>query len=173
MQAMPDRRHHSRLVARLAVLAALLGTTGALAFLVLQRPDRDASASKGLTAAQMTTLAQRAEALARELERLDPERSARPAQQAVREALAVQKTLADAAAGSGDRIRTALEREAEYLDAVGSVLSNRLSPLRPELASRASRVRAAFRAVPGGKSVAEATRGTRELLAFSEARGRD
>jgi len=167
---MPDRRTRSRLPLRIAVLIALLGTAGALAVVVLQRPQRDAGAASSATAKQLATLTQSAEALARELERLNPGRSARPAQRAVRQAVAAQASLSKAA-GPGERLNTALEREAEYLDAVGSVLSNRLSPLRPELASRAARVRAAFRAVPGGDAVAAATRGARELLVFSDARG--
>ena len=158
----------SRTAARIAAFGALLGTTAVLAGVILQ-----GSQGRATTAPQVGVqeLADESEAVARELERLRPGRSGRAAQRAVRDAMNATEALQVRIGELGDeRTLNALARQLEYLDAVGSVLSNRRSTLGPELAERGLRARAALAAAPGGREAAAATRGWQDLLAFSRRR---
>ena len=167
-----DRGVSSRVVVRLLAVTALVGTSAALG-VVLTRSSDD-PVSSGAVAGPLSSFADEAETVAVELERLKPGRSAQPARRAVRQAMAERETLAKTTGPLGDeRTINALERELEYLDAVGSVLSNPNSPLRSELSERGARARAALDAAPGGDAPAAATRGWPELLAYAKARRED
>jgi hypothetical protein len=142
-----------------------------LAALILNRPADPATASAGNAAAQLAGLSAQAERVAAEIGRLSPDRSGRPAQRAVHDAFETAEALKRAVGPEADeRLRNALERELEYLDGLGSLLSNPRSPLASELAARGRRARAAFTATPGGTRAAHATRGWKKLLAYAKAR---
>lgn len=160
----------SRTASRIGAFSALFGITGVL-FVLLTRdqPSREPSAAT----IGVAVLADEAAAVARELEALKPGRSGRPAQRAVREAMDATEALRDDPAAKADlRTENAIERELEYLDAVGSVLSNPRSTLAAELETRGRRARAALAAAPGGQEAAAATRGWDDLLAFAKRRRR-
>jgi hypothetical protein len=162
----------SRIAVRIAAVTALLVTSAALAIVVSGGVGDRASAEP--KAAPLTSLEDDAEAVAGALEQLEPGRSAQPALRAVRNAMAARDALSKTTGPLGDeRTINALERLHEYLDALGSVLSNPNSPLRSELADRGSRARAALAAAPGGDAPAAATRGWPELLAYAKARRED
>lgn len=162
---------YSRATARIVAVTALLGTIGALAFVLARAPEDRATAGPRL---ELSALGPPAEDLAAQLSRMRVGRSARPAQRAVKRVLAVQAKLAARAGNdrADERAVNALEREAEYLDALGSVLSNPRSPLAKELAERGRRARAALAAAPGGAAAAAATRGWERVLARARARRR-
>ena len=158
----------SRTTARIGAFAALFSVSGMLAVLVTRdRPATDPEPA----GPSVSVLADEAEAVSREIERLEPGRSGRPAQRAVRAAMDAAEALRDDPAANADpRTANAIERELEYLDAVGSVLSNPRSTLRPELGERGRRARAALDAAPGGQAAAAATRGWDDLLEYAERR---
>ena len=155
---------------RIGAFAALFGVAGMLAAVLLRdSPDTE----RVPTGPSVAVLADEAEALSREMERLRPGRSGRPAQRAVRAAVDAAEELRDDPAANADPLTiNAIERELEYFDAVGSVLSNPRSELRPELAARGRRARAALDAAPGGQGAAAATRGWDVLLRYAERRAR-
>lgn len=158
----------SRTTARLGAVAALLAVTGTLAAVILRGTADEDPAAAG---PNVSVLTDEAQALAREIERLRPGRSARAAQRAVRAAMDAVEALRDDPAADADPLtQNAIEREFEYLDAVGSLLSNPRSTLKPELDDRGRRARAALQAAPGGEAVAAATRGWDDLLEFTEKR---
>ncbi len=158
----------SRTTARLGAFAALFGVSGTLAAVVMLDSDAAKRAPAGPTVA---VLADEAEAVSREIERLRPGRSGRAAQRAVRAAVDATEAFRDDPAANPDALTAnAIERELEYLDAVGSVLSNPRSTLRPELDERGRRARAALGAAPGGQAAAAATRGWDDLLEYAERR---
>jgi hypothetical protein len=162
----------SRVPARIAAVTALLGSAAALGVVAVRGSDDRASA--GPKTLPLASFTDEAEAVASELGRLEAGKSAQPALRAVKTAMAARDALATRAGPLGDdRTLNALEREYEYLDALGSVLSNPNSPLRSELDERGTRARAALAAAPGGDAPAAATRGWPELLAFAEARRGD
>jgi hypothetical protein len=158
----------TRTSARVAAVGALLATTGALGLVVTgEKPDR-APADPKTTVAPLTD---EAVALRRELERLRPGRSGRPAQRAVRSTVTVAEDLRGLLGPTADdRTVNALERELEYLDAVGSLLSNPRSTLAGELPARGRRARAALEAAPGGQAAAAATSGWDDLLEYAKRR---
>ena len=160
----------SRTSVRLGAVAALFGVSGTLAAVLM----RDGTTGERVPAGpSVSVLADEAEAVSREIERLRPGRSGRAAQRAVREAIDATEALRDDPAANPDaRTINAIERELEYLDAVGSVLSNPRSTLRPELDERGRRARAALDAAPGGQDAAAATRGWDDLLKYAEARAK-
>lgn len=152
----------SRTSARIVAFSALFATTGALAAVVMQSPAERVDASPN---ADLHSLADETRALTRELERLDPGESGRPAQRAVRAAVAATEALRAEAGDSGEeRTVNALDRELEYLDAVGSVLSNPRSTLASELVERAERANAALSSAPGGDGAAAAQGAWENLL---------
>jgi hypothetical protein len=160
----------SRTSVRIGAFAALFGVTGTLAAVVMRDTSDRRPATTGPSVA---VLADEAEDVSREIERLRPGRSGRPAQRAVRAAIDAAEELRDDPAANPDaRTLNAIERELEYLDAVGSVLSNPRSTLRPELDERGRRARAALGAAPGGQGAAAATRGWDRLLDYAERRSR-
>ena len=146
--------------ARIVAFSALFAVAGALAFVIMEAPaDREQPAP-----VVVTPLAAPLEAVAAELERLREGRSARPAQRAVRRAVDASEQLKERSpVTAGERVTNAIERTLEYLDAVGSVLSNPRSQLRPELEERANRARSALDAAPGGAAAAAAVRGWERL----------
>jgi hypothetical protein len=158
----------SRTSARLGAFAALIGVTGTLAAVLMRDSDSADPAPKGPSVAVLTD---ESEAVSREIERMRAGRSGRPAQRAVRAAIDAAEALRDDPAANADPLTAnAIERELEYLDAVGSVLSNPRSTLRPELDERGRRARAALDAAPGGQEAAAATRGWDHLLRYAEKR---
>lgn len=160
----------SRTSTRVGAFAALIGVTGTLALVLMRDGDPAAPVPSGPSGA---VLADEAEAVSRQIERLRPGRSGRPAQRAVRTAVDAAEALRDDPAANADPLTAnAIERELEYLDAVGSVLSNPRSTLRSELDDRGRRARAALDAAPGGQEAAAATRGWDRLLKYAEKRAR-
>lgn len=160
----------SRIASRIGAVAALIGVSSTLAAVLMREPSAEDSAPAGPSVA---VLADEAEAVSREIERLRSGRSGRPAQRAVRTAIDATEDLRDDPAANPDaRTINAIERKLEYLDAVGSVLSNPRSTLRPELEERGRRARAALDAAPGGQAAAAATRGWDVLLKYAEKRAR-
>ncbi len=156
--------------ARLGAFAALFGVSGTLVAVLMRDTSGSDRAPAGPTVA---VLADEAEAVSREISRVAVGRSGRPAQRAVRQAIDATEALRDDPAASADaRTANAIERELEYLDAVGSVLSNPRSTLRSELDERGRRARAALDAAPGGQEAAAATRGWDHLLKYAERRAR-
>ena len=160
----------SQTTARIGALGALLGVSAALAVVLMHDAGGADPAPAGPGVA---VLADEAAAVSREIERLRPGRSGRPAQRAVRAAVDAAEALRDDPVANADaRTLNAIERELEYLDAVGSVLSNPRSTLRPELEERGRRARAALDAAPGGQAAAAATSGWDDLLKYAERRAR-
>ena len=160
----------SRTSARIGALAALIGVTGTLAAVLMRDRDGADPVPEGPSVA---VLADESEAVSREIERLRAGRSGRPAQRAVRAAIDATEALRDDPAANADPLTiNAIERQLEYFDAVGSVLSNPRSTLRPELDERGRRARAALDAAPGGQGAAAATRGWDRLLKYAEWRAR-
>ena len=158
----------SRTGARLAAFGALIATSGALGVVVVRSP---AERADPVRAVSVDGLTDEAEAVRRQLERLRPGRSGRPAQRAVRSAMDAAEALRDEVGETvEERTLNALERELEYLDAVGSVLSNPRSTLASEVRERGLRARAALAAAPGGQAAAAATRGWEDLLAYARSR---
>lgn len=155
---------------RIGAFAALFGVSGTLAAVLLRdSPD----AGRAPAGPSVSVLTDEAEAVSHEIERLRPGRSGRPAQRAVRAAVdAAEELRDDPVANTDARTLNAIERELEYLDAVGSVLSNPRSTLRSELDDRGRRARAALDAAPGGQGAAAATRGWDDLLRYAERRAR-
>jgi hypothetical protein len=131
--------------ARIVAVSALFAVAGALAFVVMQAPA-DRSAPAEVDAARLTAPL---EAVATELGKLEEDESARPAQRAVRSAMDAAEGL-QGQVTAGELVVNAVERTIEYLDAVGSLLSNPRSPLRSEIEDRARRARSALDAAPGG-----------------------
>ena len=162
-------RRRSRLPARLGCVTALVLAYAAFGVVVTDDPPQSARGAD--TTGLLVPVEARTSALAGQLGRLSSRRSGRPAQRALHATVeAVQAAQRAAGPGADERLANALERELEYLDAVGSLLSNPNSALASELAGRARRARAAFVSVPGGRPVAQAIRGHQRLLAISRAR---
>lgn len=154
-------RRSGRMGARILAVGALVSVTVALLVLVSSAPTERGEAA-GPT---VSTLAVPMEQVDRRLADLQPAQSARPAQRAVRRAMDAATRLKAGTEVLGDeRVTNAIERTIEYLDAVGSLLSNPRSPLRSELEERATRARAALGAAPGGESARAAVRGWQRLL---------
>jgi uncharacterized membrane protein YccC len=160
----------SRTGARLAAFTALVGVTVTLAIVLMRDSDGAAPVTRGPSVAVLTD---ETETVSREIERLRRGHSGRRAQRAVRAAIDAAEALRDDPAANADPLTAnAIERDLEYLDAVGSVLSNPRSTLRPELDERGRRARAALEAAPGGRDAAAATRGWEHLLEYAEKRAR-
>jgi hypothetical protein len=146
--------------ARIVAFTALFAVAGALAFVIT---GTSSEREKEPAAVDVAGLAAPLEEVALELERLEKGDSARPAQRATRRAVdATEQLKSRSEVTAGERVVNALERTLEYLDAVGSLLSNRRSPLRSEIEDRARRAAAALDAAPGGSGAA--IRGWQELL---------
>jgi hypothetical protein len=161
----------SRWPVRILCLTALIGVSTALALLVMHRPADGVPAVQAGDEARLIDLGRRAERVGVELGRLAPGRRARAAQRAVHAAVGAAEPFRKALGSDDDeRLVNALDRELEYLDAVGSLLSNPRSPLASEVADRGRRARAAFGATPGGLRAQRATRGWTKLLAYAKAR---
>lgn len=158
----------TRIGPRIAAFGALFATAGALGTVVTRDGTERAEA---VPAAGVEQLADEAAAVRRELERLRPGRSGRPAQRAVRVAMDAAESLRDAPDAAADALTlNAIERELEYLDAVGSLLSNPRSTLAPELPARGRRARAALAAAPRGQAAAAATGGWDDLVEYARSR---
>ena len=142
------------MVARALSLSALVICIVAFAANLLQGAPKAPAAATGRP--QVERLEVSAARLATELAALHAGESAQAARRALHAAVADNATIASAlkraeAAGlpADERLVNAVDAQSEYLDAVGSVLSNPRSPLRRAVAERARRVQAAFTALPG------------------------
>lgn len=154
------------LAARLIAFGALFVVAAALVVVLTgDGADRATAADPRLKAA-LVAVETRSEAVIDALEELRPGRAAAPARDSVRAAMAEADRLL-AAAGGDERVRNAAERHREYLDALGSVLSNPRSRIRGEVAERGERARAAYAAVPGGAGVAGVIGGWPRALEYA------
>lgn len=157
----PDAR--SLLPARILALGGLLLVCAALLSILSGRgPAEPATAAS--PEGQLTRLAAASESVSRELEALRRGRSAQPARRAIKAAMAEGERTGRAGYGD-ERLSNALDAQTEYLDALGSVLSNPNSTLRGELAGRGRRLRAAFASLPSGERLAASVRGWQRALA--------
>lgn len=136
---------------RLVALGVIVVLAGAMLSIFLSRSP--ASALSSADARFMTAQLLAADGRVRsELATLD-RRGVQRARSRTRAAVATTRSLAvEIGAKNGDAaglVRRALQRERDWLDAVGSTLANPRSPLRDEILDRDRRLIAALAALPG------------------------
>lgn len=176
MERDPSRRPDpTRHLARALSLTALLVCIAAFAGILVEGAAKAPAAAGG--AAQVERLQASAARLAGELEALRPGRSAQRARRALHVALADNTAVASAikraeAAGMATepRLANAVDAHFEYLDALGSVLSNPRSALRGRLPERARRVQAAFASLEGAGRLPRTISGWERVEALAAAR---
>jgi hypothetical protein len=144
-------RRAGKIARRLFALVAIFMIPGAVYALAVTRGPVTSLSHADATymSAELMTADQR---VRRQLVRLRPRRTA-PAVARTRDAILTARSLALELDGKGgaeaDLVQRAVSREAAWLDAVGSVLSNPRSALRDELVARDAVLRPALAALPG------------------------
>jgi hypothetical protein len=169
------RKDPSTYVARVLSLSALVVCVAAFAAILIDGAPKAPAAATGRP--QVERLEVSAARLADELAALRPGLSGQEARRALHAALADNGAVTSAlkraeAAGlpSDPRLANAVQAQQEYLDAVGSVLSNPRSPLRRQLAARAHRAQIAFGSVPGAGALPQTVSGWQHVSAFASLR---
>jgi len=136
---------------RLVALGVIVVLAGAMLSIFLSRSPASAlsTADARFMTAQLLAADGRVRSELATLDRRDVQR----ARSRTRAAVATARSLAvEIRAKNGDaagRLRRALQRERDWLDAVGSTLANPRSPLRDEILDRDRRLIAALAALPG------------------------
>ncbi len=167
-----------RWLARLLAVVALGGVSYAVVTIIRDGTEGAASGPVSL-APQLRALAKSQAALARALESLRPGRSPKQALAALRAtrrdqvaAVAALRKRGTASEPSADQrqLEAALGAEFDYLDAVGSVLRDRRSPLLKSLGNRAEAAKDAFTDVEDSVGVEDGIYGTTALRQWARAR---
>jgi hypothetical protein len=171
------RKDPTTYLARVLSLSALVVCVAAFVGILVQgAPKAPASATGRPEVERLEVSAAR---LAAELAALRPGTSAQRARRALHAAVADNRAVAFAirraeAAGllRDERLANAVDAQREYLDALGSSLSNPRSPLLRHLADRARRVRAAFASLPGAGGLQRTISGWQRLATTTASRVR-
>ena len=167
------RDSRGSIVARVASIAAIVSFWAVLYTLVTQERTENAVAGAGQSGAYFERLADHSEGLARALEKLRPRDRGGRVRARILDTMRERERMESWSIGAdvdSERLRNALERHFDYLDAAGSVLSNPLSPLRHRLEVRAQRARAAFDSLDYDAGLAGTIRGWDRLLERAERR---
>lgn len=169
---------HHRVGLRLLSVGALAACSIALVAILTSGLGSAPAVASAET--RLTLVGERVAAVREELRALVPGRRAGRARRAVLAAVQargsavvwlgrVRRTGARLPA-SGERLANALDALHDWLDAVGSTLSNPHSPLRHRLTAAGRRVRAAFDSLPAETRLAGTVGGEERLLAFAASR---
>lgn len=165
-----------RRLLRLVALVALAGVVYGVYTIVRDGTDAGPGRAPAIGPA-LSDLASSQQKLGARLEALRPGRPGRAAENAVAAtendmaaAVAVLRRRQTADESEGGALQDALGAEFDYLDAVGSVLRNRRSPLLKSLATRAQDAKDAFTALPDSEGVEDGIHGTTALLKWARAR---
>jgi hypothetical protein len=169
--------HGHRLGLRLLCVAALTLCSVALYSILTNGLGSAPAVASADT--QLTLLTERVAAVGSELRALAPRRRAARARRAVIAAMRAREEAASwlgqlrasgARVQAPERLSNALDALHDWLDAVGSTLSNPNSPRRRELTEVGRRARAAFASLPSPGGMPEAIGGEERLLRFAASR---
>ena len=157
-------------IPRALALFALLGTLAALLFVF---SGLESTNELTVEEAQdvMTQLNEANARVSGLLEAIEPGDSPTEAQGAVREAADLTRELHDDTPDEGslsDRMRSVLDAELDYLDALGSTLANPRSALRGTIGPKQTVLREQVKNTPGGD--VDSISGGAELIAYSKSR---
>lgn len=166
-----------RWLLRLLALLALAGVTYGVVKIVEEGTKESDSAS--IIAPALKRLATAQEELGKRVAGLKPGRPPKGVARAARRAESARQAAVSAlrkrqAAGGSvpdeGKLQAALGAEFDYLDAIRSVLRNRLSPLLGSVGDRAQTALDAFTDLPDSEGVEDGIRGTQALIAWAKAR---
>ena len=169
----PGRPDPTIYLARALSLTALLICIAAFVAILVEGAAKAPAAAGGKPAVERLEVS--TARLALELEGLEAGRSWQPARRALRTAMADNQNIASevkraeaAGLATDARLANALDAHYEYLDAVGSVLSNPRSTLRRRLGERARRAQAAFASIDAAGGLPETISGWRRVQALRD-----
>lgn len=157
-------------IPRLLALVALVAAGGATVYAVTS-VESTSELTVDEAADLMTRLNEANARLSGLLEALEPGDSPAEAQEAVRSAAELTRTMVKDAPEEGslaDRLGSVLEAELDYLDALGSTLNNPRSSLRGTIGTKQIALKDQLRSIPNGDP--DVVAGGQELIAYSRAR---
>jgi hypothetical protein len=162
------RNAHSAAGPRVLAVGGLLLTIATLASVLLggDGPPRATASSQPIGLVKLTAAS---EAVAKQLGALRPGGSAQPVRRAILAAMRERDSAARSAYGDV-RVTNALDAQRDYLDALGSVLSNPRSRRAAELPGIARRLRAAFASLPAPGALPATVTGWTRALRHARAR---